>query len=525
MTVLLPGRYSALLWSALLGGAVFGQGWVLESVIPVFSDTNATDHFVLDVDGGTMACGRSAFPGGEVKLFDRNAGGYGQWEEFHHFASDRVGFGFALDLSGRRLALGRKRGDDLAAEQGEVHVYDLHPDASVDQVVDRGSAMSVDDVARDGYGHSVLMMGDTLFVGAVGRSHPRGSGAVHVHAFPSGNDPAWPQVDLLQPASTGFDLPIMKDFGASMVLQEDHLVIASPGSGYSSLMHCGALHTFARGAGSGHWTERDHWYDAAITVRLDTNSGSNFASFDVNDLGRTGLLVQAGSVFAHWAGYYYTGNIFQAIEEPPLQPACDVCGLRSFGIGMNGELEPEAPWAELDTAIGRGYSAWTMNGELIAVNVFDDTAWKTLIYRRTSWAGFELVATIPSLADGIDYNGPVALVEGLFVRSARQDLGDNVRSFSVEVYALDDFTGLAGMQRPSGPLNVWPSPSSGSCNVTFNTSDSWVLTVVAANGPVERRVHCMPGATVSIVGLPRGLHLLRAVDARGSTNMFRLVVQ
>ena len=160
-----------MLTAMLLSGAAWGQGWVLESVIPVFSDTNATDHFVLDLDGRLMACGRSAFPGGQVKLYDRNAGGYGQWEAFHAFASDQVGYGFALDLSGRRLALGRKRGDDLSAGQGAVHVYDLHPDASTEQVVDRGHAMAADDVVRDGYGHRVLLHGDTLFVGATGRSH------------------------------------------------------------------------------------------------------------------------------------------------------------------------------------------------------------------------------------------------------------------------------------------------------------------------------------------------------------------
>lgn len=517
-------RSGTLLLIAPLAFAANCQGWVLERVIPMFTDTINTDHIALDLDGGILAYGRRKALGGEVKLFDRNTGGVGEWEQFHAFTSDQQGYGYSLDIFGDRLALGSKRGESLTDVMGAVEVYDLRPDASADQVVLRGRARSLDDVARDGYGHSVLMKGDTLFVGAVGRSHPSGSGAVHVHALTTSNMDQLPQVDLLQPAPEGFQLPVMQHFGASMVMLDDHLVISSPGSGYSSTMRCGALHSFGRGATG--WEERDHWYDAAITVRFDTTYQSYYTTFDMNDLGSTGIQEQGGSVYAHWARFYGLGIFSSQMPTPPLAPGCDACGLRSFEVAANGDITPGVAWPELDTTNNRGYSAWTMDGELIAQNVFGDSGWETRIYRKPSWAGLELVASIPALDAAIDYNGPIRMHDRTFIRTAiRQEADPDQRSFSAEVYALDAFTGLNGTPSTQETMHVWPSPSNGAATVTFESPNERILTVISANGIVERRIHCAAGHSIHLTDMTPGLHLVRATSSSGGTSTFRLVVQ
>ena len=524
---MLAGTHWISLLILLHAASLNAQNWTLEASIRFTTDTSSGDHLVLDLDSGILACARSSTSGGVAKIYGRNNGGLHQWESFRTFASDVEGFAYAIDLDAPRLALATKRGQALEAERGVVDVYELDPVDGAEPAVPIGHATPVDDLERDGYGHNILLSGDHLYVGATGRSHPKGSGAVHVHRRPSGSAGAWTEVALIQPAAAGFELPFMQQFGAQLSVDGDHLFVASPASGYSANMRCGALHAFIKEPLDDVWTEVDHWFDASSVLTVDPETQQSFYDLHVNDLARTGLMRSGSVLLADWSLPYRDELSWWVIPEaPPETPACASCRLRAFEHGPDGELSEGPTWPQLEPTAERGYRSWAVGDGILAYNVLSSGSWETLSFVLSAGNELEPLMSIPALEEDLVYTGPLRVSNGLLARSGYRvvdpDSGD--REFMVEIFALDVDIGIRPQTTVQPVLRVWPSPCAGACSVEFERQGPWSLEVWATDGSLVKGPLMARGGSVDLSGLQAGFYLLRASDARQSRTV-RLTVQ
>ena len=210
------------------------------------------------VDGSTLAVGASA--SGAAYVFVRDGDAWSQAAKLT--PSDSLsGFGQAVALSGDRLAVtaASRRGT------GGVVVFERQSDGGW---AETASLVGSDVRPGEGFGQTLALHGDDLFVGATGKQ----GGTVYVFSEEEG---AWSQSQTLTAPMSG-----ATGFGSAIVAANDQIVVGAP----RALRGTGAVFTFAP-------NESGEWGQQGQLLPFDGRSGHGFGSAVASD--DTGLWIGA----------------------------------------------------------------------------------------------------------------------------------------------------------------------------------------------------------------------------------------
>jgi uncharacterized repeat protein (TIGR01451 family) len=188
------------------------------------SDTATYDYFGFSVaiSGDTLVVGAEgkASGTGATYVFERDEGG--AWSQVKKLtASDgAVGdyFGDSVAISGDMLVVGAQHN---AFDTGAAYVFE-RDEGGTNAWGQVKKLTASDGAVSDNFGFSVALSGDTLVVGAYGQS---GRGAAYVFERDEGGTNAWGQVKKL----TASDGALDDNFGASVALSGDTLVVGAYG--------------------------------------------------------------------------------------------------------------------------------------------------------------------------------------------------------------------------------------------------------------------------------------------------------
>jgi len=170
-----------------------------------------------------------------VHVFENSSGS--NWSEVAALASafptSGSMFGAVVDVSGDVVAVGAPLGSGSSSSDGRVHVFER---AAGGTWFEAAVLSDVSGVDGDGFGSSLRVVGDRLFVGAPGRELTGVLGAGVVHVFERSPAGTWQFVSSL----TAPTLEPDGMFGAALDVAADTLVIGSPGAGPAAAPYVGA---------------------------------------------------------------------------------------------------------------------------------------------------------------------------------------------------------------------------------------------------------------------------------------------
>ncbi|RME26410.1 MAG: hypothetical protein D6806_06325, partial [Deltaproteobacteria bacterium] len=229
-----------------------GTSWSQQAKL-LASDGASGDKFgsSVSISGDTIVVGSyqddigTNTDQGSAYVFVRN--GTGWIEKAKLVAPDGAtsdAFGASVAVSGQTVAVGAHT-DDIASNQDQGSVY-------VFVGTSTGWNLQAKLVAADGgqstyFGKSVHLEGDTLAVGTPGDNAVSNSGQGSVYTFVR-NGSTWTQ----QAKLTAADAPTGQ-FGNSVALSADNLIVGSPWDDIASRSHFGSAYVFNRSGGS--WTQ------------------------------------------------------------------------------------------------------------------------------------------------------------------------------------------------------------------------------------------------------------------------------
>ena len=258
------------------------------------SDAQASDWFgsSVSISGDTIvvgAHGEDGGPGdpiggsGAAYVYGRNEGGADNWGQVTVIrASDaQTGdrFGDAVAIHGDIIAVaaGGENGGagDPIDNAGAVYVYERSR-GGVDNWGQVTVLRASDAQARDSFGSSVSISGDTMVVGAGledgGPGDPiAGAGAVYVYERNEGGADNWGQVTVLRASDAQED----DRFGRAVSISGDTIVVDSyweDGGPGDPLEDAGAAYVYERNAGGA-----DNWGEVAILRAGDAQAGDWFS--------------------------------------------------------------------------------------------------------------------------------------------------------------------------------------------------------------------------------------------------------
>ena len=256
-------------------------------------------------------------------------------------------FGFSGALSGDTLAVGAvgEAGDNnLKPAAGAVYVFTSN---NTQQALLR--AVNAD--PGDQFGFSVSLSGDTLVVGAVGEAGDNNleanAGAVYVFTRSNG---IWTQQAYLKAANADSG----DQFGFSVALSEDTLVVGAVGEAGANNLEpdAGAVYVFTRS--NGIWTQqallRASNADAGDQFGVVALSGNTLVVGAVGEAGANNLELDAGAVYVYirnngiWtqqvllrASNADAGDLFGLVEL-----SGDTLAVGAIGEAGDNNLEPNA---------------------------------------------------------------------------------------------------------------------------------------------------------------------------------------
>jgi hypothetical protein len=217
-------------------------------LVPTTPRSTAGFGSVVSISGDLIAAGAGQYdspnqPAGSVFLFEKNAGGAGNWGQTKTLVapdgpSDNR-FGAKLDLDGDRLAVAALRADTNLNPTGAVHIFERN----------QGGAGAWGAVAKvtsgtgrfDQFGRGVDLKGDLLVVGAPYE--------FRAYAFDRAGSGAggWVRSQTLAPGDEGRDIQTGYGFGSAVLIGEETIFVGAPGDPSSGLNNGGgAIYTFNR---------------------------------------------------------------------------------------------------------------------------------------------------------------------------------------------------------------------------------------------------------------------------------------
>lgn len=202
---------------------------------------------------------------GSIRIFEREEN---EWEELQRLSPEdaQAGdwFGYSSDLEGSTLVIGAPRNDDRGGNAGAVYVYGWE-DGKWNE---RAKLFAEDAGVGARFGHSISLSEGRLAVGAWGDSSAGlRSGAVYLFVQDEGQ---WIQEAKL----IASDARPLEDFGRSICLERDRLLVGKPGD---------ATRGFSTGAAYVFQNTSDGWMEMAKLTSSDGAGSDHFgASVSIN---------------------------------------------------------------------------------------------------------------------------------------------------------------------------------------------------------------------------------------------------
>ena len=186
------------------------------------SDAQDLDRFghSVDLSGDILAVGTVS---GAVYVYSRNQGGADNWGEVTRIAGSaaQAGFGLALALTGDCLVVGAPDEDGAGNSQGAAYVF--YQDQGGADAWGQVARLTADDAHDlDGFGAAVAVSDQTVVVGAIG-FRTDDTGAAYVFSRNLGGADAWGQVWKI----TASDAQIQDQFGYPVVVLGDTIVVGA----------------------------------------------------------------------------------------------------------------------------------------------------------------------------------------------------------------------------------------------------------------------------------------------------------
>jgi uncharacterized repeat protein (TIGR01451 family) len=246
----MPG--SAYVHARNQGGAdLWGQLASLDRVDPATGDQFG---WAVDVRGDEIVVGafQDQVPPnvaqGSAYIFERHLGGLNAWSQIQKLtASDGTegdNFGYSVALSGSALLIGAYRVDiSTHIDQGATYAFY----SSGSGWAEVASPLASDGAAGDDFGGSVVVVGETLVVGAPLDDGAAGvnQGALYIFSRSTGGLDNWGQVRKI----TAPDAAAGDEFGAAVGLSLDRIVAGAPGAAGAGGADQGSAYVFARNQG------------------------------------------------------------------------------------------------------------------------------------------------------------------------------------------------------------------------------------------------------------------------------------
>jgi len=264
---------------------------------------------------------------GSAVVFARS--GTGWVEQARLTASDgreRDHFGISVGVSGETIVVGSQRDDGASTKEGAVYVFVRNGSAWTQQAILTASNGQESDV----FGYAVAIQGDTLVVGAPSADFDIFANWGAVYTFKR-NGGTWTEQSILRP----FDAFTLAEFGCSVGLDGDTLVVGAEGSYVGLTQGQGAAYVYVRFG--------NQWMQQA---RLTVEEGSVFDHFG-HSVAVSGDTIAAGGL--PWVGAEaYSGVVYVFTRR---------------GIVWGREATLTAPDRAFNDNFGRGLA---MSGDLIA---------------------------------------------------------------------------------------------------------------------------------------------------------------
>lgn len=201
-----------------------GLGWSQQAKLTA-ADAEAHDWFgySVSVDGATIIIGAhndddKGFNSGAAYIFAEQGGAWTEQSKITAADGERGDwFGYSVAIDGDTIAIGAHRDDDRAVDSGAVYVFTADAGGWAEQA----KLAAGDGAARDWFGHSVAIDGDTLVVGAH-QDDVSGFNSGSVYVF-SRDGLGWgPQAKLAADDGAARDW-----FGYSVAVDGDTIVIGA----------------------------------------------------------------------------------------------------------------------------------------------------------------------------------------------------------------------------------------------------------------------------------------------------------
>lgn len=226
-----------------------------------FDQNPALDKFgeAIAISGNMLAVGvryddQQASNAGAVYLFQRNSQNPGQWRQVKKLFAPETAryFGQAVAISGNTLVVGAPGTEHGAAYVFQRDAYDP------DRWNPIATLVGSDGTKNKEFGSSVAISGDTLVVGdykaVVSASWEYTEyGAAYIFQRHWGGVDNWGQVKKLVSA----DLAAWDDFGRSVAISGDMVVVGTPRDDHSGISDPGSAYVFYRNrGGSNQWGQQ-----------------------------------------------------------------------------------------------------------------------------------------------------------------------------------------------------------------------------------------------------------------------------
>ena len=271
------------------------------------AEENDQFGFSVTLSGDTLAVGavgknsevNNDVDVGAVYVFTRNNGIWTRQAYLKALdAEENDQFGFSVTLSGDTLAVGavgKNSIDNIKPDIGAVYVFTRDIDGNWTQQALLRASNAED---NDQFGFSVTLSGDTLAVGAVGKTidaEPIGNitnaGAVYV--FTRDNVGDWRQQDFIR----AFNAEDNDQFGFSISLSSDTLAVGAVGknSEVNNDIDVGAVYVLIRD-NEGEWGQQD-FIRASNAENNDQFGFPISLSGDTLAVGAVGKNIDAGAVY------------------------------------------------------------------------------------------------------------------------------------------------------------------------------------------------------------------------------------
>jgi hypothetical protein len=310
---------------------------------------------------GAPINGAAGFRAGSAYVFVRSGTSWSQQAQLN--ASDAASgdfFGWSVSISGDTVVVGALLDDNAGGgDAGSAYVFVRSGTTwSEQQKLTAGDAAT-----RDEFGFSVSVSGDTVVVGASLDDHDGRLGAGSAYAFVRSGT-VWSEQQKL----TASDAAAFDEFGGSVALSGETILVGARKNDHSGLMNPGAAYVFARSGDS--WSEQDKLIasDAASQRRLGES---------VSVSGETGVV---GTSFGAGAAYVYVRS-GTSWPEQAILTASDAGAFDHFGgsVSVSGD-------AVVVGAFGNS-SPFPQSGSAY-VYVRSGTSWEELVKLAASDAAF-----------------------------------------------------------------------------------------------------------------------------------------